>query len=334
MQVQSFLLTRVADYSIATIDNQTMLASKTDKMAFLEGAKLVIDGAIRSCTNSVASALFRSGTGSIGQISGAVSTGVITLANAQDIVQFEINMVLQADATDGGVPRASLGYVVAVNRSSGQLTVSTSMGGAPATPSGWQNADYLLVQGDLNAKCSGLSAWLPATAPGASDNFYGVNRSVDTWRLGGGRYNGASQSIEEALIDASSLLAREGGKPDVCITNFASYSALEKALGSKIQYVDLKGPADIAFRGIMVNGANSVIKVFPDRNCQQTTGYLLQMDTWALEGLGDVPQILRYGDGLEMLRVYNADAGETRIGAYYNLRTNAPGWNCNVTLSA
>lgn len=336
VQVQSFLITRVSDYSIATIDNQTMMASKTDKMSFLEGAKLVIDGAIRSCTNSVASAIFRSGTGSIGQIAtGGITSGVITLSNANDVVQFEVNMVLQADATDGGAsPRAALGYVVAVNRSAGTVTVAASMGGAAASPSAWADGDYLLVQGDLNSKCSGLSAWLPATAPSSSDLFFGVNRSVDTWRLGGGRYSGAAQSIEEALIDASSLLAREGGKPDVCITNFASYSALEKALGSKVQYVDMKGPADIAFRGIMVNGANSVIKVFPDRNCQASTGYLLQMNTWALEGLGDVPQILRYGDGLEMLRVYNADAGEVRVGAYYQVRTNAPGWNCNVTLSA
>ena len=334
VQIQSFLLTRVSDYSIATIDNQTMLASKTDKMSFLEGAKLVIDGAIRSITNSVASALFRSGTGSIGKIS-SISTGLITLTNAADVVQFEINMVLQADATDGGAsPRSALGYVVAVNRSGGTITVAASMGGAAATPTSWVANDFVLVQGDLNAKCSGLAAWLPATAPTSSDLFFGVNRFADTWRLGGGRYDGSAQSIEEALIDSSSLLAREGGKPDVCITNFASYSALEKALGSKIQYVDAKGPADIAFRGIMVNGANSVIKVFPDRNCQVSTGYLLQMNSWGLEGLGDVPQILRYGDGLEMLRVYNADAGEVRVGAYYQLRTNAPGWNCNVTLSA
>lgn len=335
MQVQSFLLTRVQDYSIATIDNQTMLASRTDKMAFLEGSKLVIDGAIRSCTNSTASGIFRSGTGSIGQISGSVSTGVITLSNTNDIVQFEVNMVLQANATDGGAtPRAALGYVVAVNRSSGQLTVSTSMGGAPASPSLWASGDYLLVQGDLNQKASGLAAWLPTTAPTSSDNFYGVNRSVDTWRLGGGRYDGSAQSIEEALIDGSSLVAREGGKPKVGVTNFASWGALEKALGAKCVYIDHKGPAEIAFRGIRVHGANTTIDIFPDRNCQPNTAYLLQMDTWALEGLGDVPQILRYGDGLEMLRVYNADAGEVRVGAYYNLRTNAPGWNCNVKLSA
>lgn len=333
--INSFLLTRASDYSIAQIDNQTMLASQTDKMAFLEGSKVVIDGAIRSITLSAASALFRSGTGSIGQIAtGGISTGVITLANAADVVQFELNMVLQANATDGGTPRAALGYVIAVNRSAGTVTVSaTSINGVAGSPSGWAAADYLLVQGDVNLKMKGLAAWIPSSAPSAT-SFFGVDRSLDTVRLGGVRYDGSSQSIEEALIDASALTAREGGKPNHCFVNFASYSALEKSLGAKVQYVDLKGPADIAFRGIMVNGANSIIKVIPDRSCQPLTGYLLQMDTWALNSLGDCPQILRYGDGLEMLRVYNADAGEVRVGYYAQLATNSPGWNCNVSLGA
>lgn len=333
VQVESFLLTRFSDYSIATIDNQTMLASATDKMTFLEGAKLVIDGAIRSATNSLASKMFRSGTGSIGAIT-SISTGVITLSNANDVVQFEVGMTLQTNATDGGTPRTALGYVIAVNRSGGTVTVSdTAVGGSAGSPSLWAANDFLLVDGDNNLALSGLIAWLPTSAPSAT-TFYGVDRSVDTTRLGGVRYDGSAQSIEEALIDGSSLLAREGGKPETCITNFASYSALEKALGAKVQYVDLKGPAEIAFRGIMINGANSMIKVFPDRNCQASRAFLLQMSTWALQSLGDSPQILRYGDGLEMLRVYNADAGEVRVGYYANLATNAPGWNANVTLSA
>lgn len=336
VQIQSFLLTRAADYSLATIDNQTMMASKTDKMAFLEGAKLMIDGAIRSSTNSLTSALFRSGTGSIGQISGSVSSGVITLSDPTSVVQFEVNMVLQANATDGGAsPRAALGYVVAVNRGLGTVTVSsTALGGSAGSPSGWGNGDYLLVQGDNNLKITGLAGWLPASAPSSGDNFFGVDRSVDVTRLGGIRYTGTSQSIEEALIDASSLVAREGGKPKFCVTNFASYAALEKALGAKIQYVTEEGPAKIAFRGILLNGANTQIEVFPDRSCPQTTAYLLQLDSWKLECLGDAPQILRYGDGLEMLRVYNADAGEVRVGYYANLRSNAPGWNAYVSLSA
>ena len=331
--ISSFLLTRVADYSIATIDNQTMLAMKGDKMAFLEGTKFVIDGAIRSLANSIAGAIFRTGTGSVGAVS-TISTGVILLTNPADIVQFEVNMVLQANATDGGTPRAALGYVTKVDRSAGALTVSaTGLGGAAGTPTGWTVADFLLVQGDVNAKPKGLAAWLPTVAPTAGDNFFGVDRSADTNRLAGIRYDGSSQSIEECVIDATALLAREGGRPDKMICGFASYSALEKALGAKVQYVDLKA-GEVGFRGLTINGANSMLQVLPDRSCQALTGYLLKMDTWAVEGLGEVPQILRYGDGLEMLRVSNADAGEVRVGAYYQVRTNAPGWNANLKLSA
>lgn len=332
VQIESFLLTRVSDYSIATIDNQTMLASRTDKMAFLEGAKLVIDGAIRSLTLSLASALYRSGTGSIGQI-GAIAAGVITLLDPNSVVQFEINMVLQANATDGGVPRAALGYVIAVDRSNGLVTVSTTFGGVAGSPAAWAPNDFLLVQGDVNLKASGLPAWLPTAAPSATA-FFGVNRSVDTVRLAGVRYNGSAQSIEEALIDASSLVAREGGKPDHAFMSYASYSALEKALGAKVVYIDMKSDAEIAFRGIMINGANGAIKCIPDRSCPGFTAYLLQMNTWCLESLGDAPQILRYGDGLEMLRVSNADAGEVRVGYYANLRSNAPGWSATVVLGA
>lgn len=336
VQIESFLLTRNHDYSLATIDNETMLASQTDKMAFLEGAKLVIDGAIRSATNSLAGALFRSGTGSIGQIL-TIAAGVITFVNGTDVTQFEKDMVLQADATDGGAPRAALGYIIAVDRSfNPSITVSATQGGAAGSPALWAVGDFLLVQGDLNAKVRGLSAWLPFAKPivGGGDSFFGVDRSADATRLSGVSYDGSAQNIEEALIDASSLLAQEGGKPNVCITNFRSYSALEKSLGAKVQYTDLKGPANIAFRGIMINGANTMIKVFPDRSCTGLQAWLLQMDTWCLESLGEAPMILKYGDGLEMLRVSDADAGEVRVGYYAQLRTNAPGWNANVKLSA
>lgn len=334
VQIESFLLTRNSQYAIATIDNQTMLASATDKMSFLEGSKLVIDGAIRSATNAICSAIFRSGTGSLAQIGSISTTGAgpfistITLSNANDIVQFEVNMYLQASATDGGTASVDVLQVLSVNRTTGVFTATSA-----ATPSGtWVANAFMFVQGDLNAKPKGLIGWLPATlAPG--DSFYGVNRNQDKTRLAGVYYDGSAQSIEEALIDASSLLGREGGKPNIFVTNFASYSALEKSLGAKVQYVDMK-QGEIAFRGIMVNGATSSIKVIADRNCQPLTGYLLQMDTWCLEGLGEVPQILRYGDGLEMLRVSNADAGEVRVGAYYALRTNAPGWNSQVKLGA
>src|SRR5574340_894554 len=90
--IASFLLTRKKDYAIGTIDNETMEASAKDKGAFLNGAKLKIDGAITNITNSIAGALFRSGTGSIGQVNASgLSTGVITLMDPDSVTQFEVN---------------------------------------------------------------------------------------------------------------------------------------------------------------------------------------------------------------------------------------------------
>ena len=148
-------------------------------------------------------------------------------------------------------------------------------------------------------------------------------------------YNGAQESIEEALIDASALCAREGGMPDYAFMNFSSYAALEKSLGAKVQYVQVKHDmADIAFQGITVNAPYGPITVIPDRNCTALTAYLLQLDTWQLRTLGRCPHILTYGmEGLEGLRVGTADALEIRIGMYGNLVCKAPGWNANVTLS-
>lgn len=335
--LQSFFLTSTSDYAIAQIDNRTMLSAKTDKMAFIQTAKVLVDGAIRAATNRAAFAIFGDGTGTIGQISD-ITSGVITLQYPGQVTQFEVNQVLKAGTASGGTQHSAKGYVIAVNRGSGLVTVSTTLGGTAATPTSWTNTNYLTTDGDLNAKMSGLAAWLPATAPTSSDSFYGVNRSSDVTRLAGVRYSGAStgETLEETIISASSLVAREGGRPNKLITNFATYAALEKSLGSKVQYVSeamINNP-QIAFRGIKVSGANTQIDVFPDRSCQPLTGYLLQMDTLHLEGLGDVPQILKYGDGLDMLRVYNADSSELRVGSYGNVSCNAPGWNCNVTFTA
>ena len=330
-----WLVTRASDYSIATIDNQTMLATKGDKAAFVQGLKTVVDSAFRGATLSAASAMFRSGTGSIGLVNvSGWSTGVATLTNADDIVQFDVNMTIQAAATDGGAPRAAVGYVIGVDTMAGTLTVSTTLGGAAATPGSWAAGDYLLQSGDSNLKMKGFAAWLPTTAPATSDNFFGVNRSASPTRLAGVRLAGSSLNIEEALIKEATFIGREGGHSDYAFMTFTSWAFLEMALGSKVQYVDVEVDTDaaIGFRAIRVNGPKGEIRVIPDRNCPNATCYVVQMDTWKLYSLNDVPHLFRYADGLEALRVYNQDAAEARVGYYAQIGCSAPAWNGVVTL--
>lgn len=329
----AFLMTRKKDYAIATIDWETVLASQTDKEAFVKALKFAVDGAFRGCTNRIATKLFLDGTGTFGAIStiGSVGTGIIQLTNVGDVARFEKNDVLQANATSGGTPRATLGYVIAVNRRAGQITVSdTSVTGAAGNPTGWTTSDSLLIRGNNNACIAGLSAWLPSTAPTTGDSFYGVDRSEEVERLSGWYHDGSGQNIEEAIIDLLSFVSREGGMPDKFITNPISYAALEKQLGSKVQYTTLEGPGKIRFNALKINGPSGVIDVLQDRSCPSATGFALQMDTWTLLSLDRAPHVEDYGSD-EFLRT-TADAVEARVNSYSNLACNAPGWNGRVLL--
>lgn len=336
--VKEFFLNRIKDFSIASLDRETMMAAKTDQMAFIKTTTLIVDSAVTAAALSLSSAVFRDGTGAIGSYANtAISTGVITLDDPGTVVNFAVGQVLESRATAGGTQSTSnaLGYVIAVNRTAGKITVSATAGGSAGTPTNWSTSfPYLNVQGDNNLKISGLAAWLPQTAPGGGDSFFTVNRSTDS-RLYGSNYDGSNQSIEEAIIDAAAVLGQEGGEPDVCILSVRGYAALQKALGSRAVYDTWEDEtAQIAFKGIVINTGTGLVRCFPDRFCPGNTGYLLQLDTWVLASLGGAPHIFDYDDDTQFLRIYNADAAELRVGYYAQLGCSAPGWNASLKLVA
>jgi hypothetical protein len=324
-QIKAFTLTRVSDYSLANIANEVLEASQGDSDAFMRAATTEIDGAIQAATRSLAGALYRSGTGSIGQISAAsnVATPTITLANIEDIVNFEVGMTLALSATDGAANRVGSVLISAVNRNTGTLTAS---GNWTAGIAAAQVGDFIMVAGDLNAKLSGLAAWVPLSDPSAT-SFFGVDRTLDIVRLSGVRADYRGVPIEEALVDLAAKVGREGGIPDMCWMNFANYANLEKSLGSKVVYVSVKDKEGIVgFEGIKVHGPKGPITVLPDLNCQSDRMYMLQSDTWKVYSLGMAPKLLK-SDGMEFLRVSSADAVEVRVGYYAQLGCVAPGWN-------
>lgn len=352
--VNSFFVYRVSNYQLATISNELIEATKDNVGAFVDEVKLNVDTAFRNISNDLALDLYLDGSGTRGSIS-SITTGAIVLTSPADVVNFEVGMALTSASVSGTTytqsTGAAIGYVISVNRAatSGQtaITVSATPGGSAGTPTNWSTSfPILAVQGDMvfgsaitggtAVKISGLAAWLPKTAPAPAALFWNVDRSTDSTRLAGVRFDGSAETIEEALIDAASLVAREGGQPDMCFMGFASYANLEKSLGAKVQYVDVKHEeADIAFAGIRIHAPYGPITVIPDRNCPPLTAYLLSLDVWKLRTLNKAPHILTYGmEGLEALRVSNSDAMELRIGYYGNLTCSAPGWNCVVTLSA
>lgn len=319
------------DYSIASIDNETLEASKGNANAFMEAATTEIDGAMQSITRSLAIALYGSGSGSIGQCNASVSSTSLQLKNPNDVTNFEVGMELVFSTADGGGSLKSGSVTVnGIDRDTGELTVDALT--AIDSGAGVAANDFIFQEGDYDEKISGLRAWVPNSAPSSSP-FFSVDRTADVTRLGGIRFDGSSMPIEEALISAASRAAREGAKPSHCFMNYVDFANLEKALGSKVQYVDLKVKADIGFRGILVNGPRGPINVVPDQNCPSGRAFMLQLDVWKLYSLGKCPRILD-SDGLKMLRESSADAVQVRVGYYAQVGCRAPGWNVNILLQS
>lgn len=334
-EIARFVLTRVRDYSFASITGETIKATEGAADAFLKYATLEIDGAIQSLTRSLAVSMYGDGSGKIGEVSTTTSTTgtpTITLTKAEEITNFEVGMTLKVAESTGHAVRSDVLTVDEVDRDAGTIKVTVA-----SASTNLQTGDAIFQSGDYSSasdrlKITGLEGWLPSTSP-SSALFFGQDRSKDATRLGGIRFNGASQPIEEALIGAASRLAREGGSPTHCFMDFLQFSNLEKALGSKVVYDKVSSDdADIGFQSLTIIGPKGPIQIVADQNCTPDVAYMLQMDTWTLNSLGAAPHILDL-DGNRMLREASADAYEVRVGFYGNVACNAPGYNCRVALA-
>jgi len=343
-KIDSFFITRCADYQLAVLSSEIIESSKNNMGAFISAAQVEINGAINGLSRDLSIDLYRSGIGERGQIGVAgVSGSTITLANINDMVNFEIGQeyMLSNGSTATNALRALAGadglIVSAINRSTGVVTFTA---GVAATIPGATDGDWLFNRGDRDAaailsttaktKISGMQAWLPDTIA-SGESFFGVDRSSDPQRLGGCKFDGSAMPIEEALISATAELMIAGGNPDYVFLHPKKYSELEKSLGSKVQYISQGTTADAFFSGIQIYGLTGPIKVLPDRDVPYNLGFMNQLDTWKLMSLGELVRVINI-DSLEMLRQSTADGVELRYVSWSQLSCNAPGWNCKIAL--
>lgn len=336
--LKSFSVTRVHDYSLASIDGETLRATANDKGALITAMENETEACLWALKRNLATMLYRSGTGSRGVISAGstVGTATITLATIQDITNFEVGMILTLAATDGAATRVGTVTVAGIDRDLGTITATGNWtAGIAAAAAG----DFISQQGDnanagTNVMLAGLAAWVPPTAPTAT-LFFGLDRTADKTRLGGLRYAGAGAPIEETVQTVISRAGREGADTTHMFLNNADYLNLCLALGSKVIY-DQTSPedmADVGFTSVRVAsaGASGFTKVFADPNCPKGTGWGLQLDTWKLWTLGEIGFLMDDDSG-RILRESAADSYEMRMGWYGNVVCTAPGNNITFTL--
>lgn len=334
---KAFDLTAIQDYSLGTVSNFALESTKKDKHAHAAALKTEMDGAQNSLANSVAISLTRGSSGAVGQVLAEPTEAgdtVLTMKFESDITTIEVGQIVNIwSAESGGTQRlfatgVTDGTVKSVNRSTGVFTIEETYASTGTIAAN----DFIFMAGDRGLKLAGLSSWIPFTAPGAT-SFFGVDRTADTTRLAGIRYDGTNDNIEQALIKLLHRISREGGgAPDVILMNFDNLQDLILTLGSKVQYINVTVPHVAAgFFGVQILGPTGAVKVFADPFMTHNFAYALTMNTWKLCTIGEAIK-LSDTDGNSTLRQSDDDGIEFRYRFYGNLGCLAPGHNGVVKL--
>lgn len=331
-----FSITTALDYGVIQISGETIRASgggdmsRSQARAFLEARKNEIKSTTEALMQSLSHGVFREGNGVRGQRA-SISSNTITLTNAHDGIFWDVGMVMGAVASDLTTLRVGTSAVTAVSR--GPTTTTVTVASAAAIASFADN-DYLYVSGDFGTRIKGFGAWVPSTAP-TSTSFFGVDRSVDTSRLGGLRYAG-TEPIVERLVNAEAFARVQGAKLDIIALHPTQMANIKNTLGDKIRYVDRKSAdARFSFKVVEMDTQYGTVSLVPDPSCPATTAYGLQLDTWKLVSRGECPGPLDHlgASPGQFFTLTTSDGIEGRYGYYANLACSAPGYNINISLA-
>lgn len=326
--VADFTVTRVKSYVLGSVDNEALLASRSNKGAQAKA----IDTAVKSATyefgRAMGNAVFGSGNGARGYVgTSGISTTALTLSNANDVVNFEVGMEVElSSAGTVATLRSGSATITAINRTTGVLTTDSNW---TSQISGATDADYIARKGDTAACLAGLEAWCPNSTPGA---LFGVTRTVDTTRLAGSRISGSGAPEEEVIVDAAVEAGINGGRPDLLVMHPKRFGEMQKNLMAKSwSQVPIKTDvAKIAFRGISMPGPSGDIKIMSDPQCPYAYGWLVKKSAFELCHLGKFPHFSEE-DGLKFSRESSDDALEFRLKMYGNLLCHEPKHNVCIT---
>jgi hypothetical protein len=326
-----FRVTDTQDYALFSVPGRVLRATKGDKGALVRALKAGGDAAFYKMKRRLCGELYGNGGAAKGQIASGEGTDTLTLADINDVKNFEVGDILVSSVTDGtsGAVSTNAGEIGAIDRSTGELVVA----GGGVWHADFEDDDFLFVEGDFGLGVAGVPGWIPAAAPVSGvDDWFGFDRGADPERQAGVRHTSTATTMQQALIDFGVALMRAGAAPTHLFVGPDVWGVLAGELQLQAQYerMNAQGPkgevATVSFSAIKFMTSAGMLKILPDIDCPAATGFALKLDTWTLASRGALPGWLD-DDGNKMLRESNADAVEGRIGYYGNLVCEAPGQN-------
>lgn len=322
LQNKQFAVAMKPVYSVAGIDRIVIKTAHGGDGSNANALKTTTDSTVRAASNLLAKQLTNAG-GALGQVNSTANTQTIPLVNPADVTKFEVGDVLNfASATSGGTLRGGglTTTIVAVDRNAGTLS-----GSAYLNANSIALNDWLVPAGVYNNTLKSVGDWIPATAPSVGESFLGIDRSVDS-RAYGIIYDATGLSVEDAIINGCAAAAERGGYPDIALMSPRKYAQLQKELGDRKQFTDVKSQdGTVGFRNIVLDDGMRIVR---DQWTPDNAIFLLVKSDWQLKSAG--PAVTLFDDDVPMLRQSAGDGYELRCGGYSGLLCKAPGHQVRV----
>lgn len=328
---KKFVVTPVNHYGIARIKGDALKRASKSTGSLVDLWKNETDGIAQTELKMLEIYSFRNGTGVLGTVNSSVSSTTITLSVAADVVNFDLGMRvgLVSSATSLS-PTVRSGYakITGIDRKSGTVTFGSNL---DTLITGAVNGDSFVRAGDAASGgtatvITGLDLWVEGgTSP---TTIFSLARTTDPVRLAGQQYDATGVNMEDALIEAESLLIVQGFATDELVAwcNPLDLKELKKTLGGKVTYprTEMKSTiANLSFKAIEFEGDNGTIKLMSNPFVPKGKVYFCDMTEVSLDSMGPAPHLQDY-DSNKFLRVNSDDSWQVQFATFGQLIVRMP----------
>ena len=328
-------------YGVIYIGDKVIMASRTNKGAFLANKEIEIDGLFEQAGENMSVYLWGNGGQAIGRRA-SVSGNDMTLVADIDAQNFEVGMNLKASVADGSTSTdtqrgGTAATVTGVNRSTGVVT-STTYGNITS----FADNDYLFREGDFFGDqgvivIRGVQSFITASdAPPALWGVTAAARATDPQRYADYRVQTTTITGKTHEERIKILIAQMTGRfkskaPTSGWMNPEDFQVLETLMAARGVRPLEDDTTKFGFAKINIATAGGNIPIYCDRHCPKGTFFALRMEDWGISCMGELLHF-QNGDGMEILRVYNSTNYEARLISYPLLYCRAPKNSGRVSL--
>ena len=313
-----FTMYRVRKTGTISFDIEALKAAKGRNDGSFENLLTEgVDGFTGEFLDRLGFDLHRDGYGTRGKRL-SINGNIISMTVPDDARNFKVGMQLgAAQNADGTSPRTGTSPVTAVDVDAGTVTVEDA-----GDIASFANNDYLFAAPEMDNNLQGFGICTPLAAPGGSDSFRGVNRSVYASLLAGSRLNDTNASVEENAGRIAVKIQNNGGRCDTLTLNPQRAWELMRRINSKVM-MQPGGTAKYGFETAMISTPAGNLKLVSDPDAPMTVG---RVHLGASHKIRSLDEFVHLGneDGNFELRLEGDDALESRVRSLSQYQQTMP----------